>query len=106
MAYVPSKTQNGNGFVVGYAQFYCPKLSDTGEGSVDFVKAFASDSHAYLVAVTQRTPSFTSVVPGSITYPNNADTEALVQWLKDMSDYLGTVRVCRGPSPLELTCSP
>ena len=107
LAMVPPQPKNENGYSVGYAQFYCPKRSDTGEGSVDFVKAVASESQAYLVAVAQRTLPYTSVVPGAVSFAENKDTEAFVEWLKAVSNYLSsTVRVCRGPSPLEVKCSP
>jgi hypothetical protein len=102
---VPPKPNTENGYNVGYAQFYCPKRRDTAEGSVDFVKAVASESQAYLIAVAQSTRPFTSEVPGAITFDDNKDTEHLVDWLKATSSYLSSVRVCGGPSAMEVKCS-
>jgi hypothetical protein len=106
MTAVPPKPSSQNGFTVGYGQFYCPKRSDREEGSADFVKAIVSDTTAYLIAASHITPPFTSNVPGHIQYENSADTDALVEWLKNISEYLLLVRGCTGASPLELKCSP
>jgi hypothetical protein len=106
MTAIPPKPSRQDGFTVGYAQFYCPKHSDKDEGSADFVKAIVSDNTAYLVAASHVTPPFTSAGPGKIQYEDSADSDALVEWLKGISEYLLSVRACSGPSPLEMKCSP
>ena len=103
---IPPRPTSENGFTVGYAQFYCPRRTGANEGTTDFVKAIASDTTAHLVVVSRVTPPFAVAVPRLIQYEDRADQDALVEWLKSVSDYLVTVRACRGPSPLEMTCSP
>jgi hypothetical protein len=105
MTAIPPKPRSGNGFTVGYAQFYCPRRAGTNEGTADFVKAIASETTAHLVVVSRVTPPFTSVVPGHIQYEDEADHNALVEWLRNISDYLASVRACSGASPLEMKCS-
>ena len=106
MTSIPPKPSSQDGFTVGYAQFYCPKRSDRDEGSADFVKAIVSDTTAFLVAASHATPPFTSAAPGKIQFEDTADSDALVEWLKGISEYLLRVRACAGPSPLEMKCSP
>ena len=93
-------------FAVAYAQFYCPKRSDNGQGSVDYAKVMSTDNSAYMVVVSQRTSSYRSDVPGMVQYENNDETDAFVEWLKVTNAYLRTsVRVCRATTASE-ECSP
>jgi len=106
MTTIPPKPRTEDGFTVGYAQFYCPKRTGKDEGSADFVKAIVSETSAYLIAASHVTPPFTSTVPGQIQYEDSANSDALVEWLKSISEYLVEVRLCTGPSPLKMKCSP
>lgn len=97
---------SANDFQVAYARFYCPKRSDTGEGSVDYVKTIASSGGAYLVAVAQRTPPYATPKPGHMVYAAQADADAMIQWLKTTGDYLqNNVRACGAKTPLIAVCS-
>jgi hypothetical protein len=91
---VPGEETVGEEFNVGYAQFYCPKRTDTGVGAVDVVKVIAAGNEAHLVAVTHLTAPFRSLAP-------------LAEWVRPANDYLQSqVRLCRGASPLKQACSP
>jgi hypothetical protein len=103
---VPPKPRSQDGYTVGYAQFYCPRRPGANEGTADFVKAIASDTTSHLVVVSRITRRFVSAAPGHIEFEDEADQNALLDWIKATSDYLLTVRSCTGPSPLKMTCSP
>lgn len=91
---IPGEETVGDEFNVGYAQFYCPKRTDTGLGAVDVVKVIAAGKEAHLVAVSHLGEPFTTIAP-------------LADWVKPAHDYLQSqVRLCKGPSPLKLECSP
>jgi hypothetical protein len=99
-------TRTEDGFTTAYAQFYCPKRNGVEEGGVDLAKIIASPAGAHLVVVGKRTGPFRSEVPGHISYASDAETQAMVEWLKSTNDYLFTsVRTCIGPSPLQMKCS-
>lgn len=106
MTTVPPTPTSGNGFTIGHAQFYCPKRTGKDEGSADYVKAIVSDTTAFLVAASHSTPPFTSPAPGKVQYEDSTDAVALTEWLKSISGYMVSMRACRGPSPLEMKCSP
>lgn len=102
----PPSTRTEDGFTTAYARFYCPKRNGVEEGGVDLAKIMASPAGAHLVVVGKRTAPFRSEVPGHISYANDAETQAMVEWLKSTNDYLITsVRACNGPSPLAMKCS-
>jgi hypothetical protein len=91
---VPGDEALGEEFNVGYAEFYCPKRTDTGMGAVDVVKVIAAGNEARLVAVSRLGPPFRDIAP-------------LAGWVKPAREYLKSeVRLCRGPSPLKQECSP
>ena len=103
---VPPKPKLENGVVTAYMQFYCPKRSDNGQGSVDFVKVIATNETAYMIAVAQRTSSYTSAVPGAVQFEKNSETEAFVDWLKLTGEYLAAaVSVCRSTESSKEECS-
>jgi len=102
----PLRATTEDGFTIAYAQFYCPKRNGVDEGGVDLAKIMASPAGAHLVVVGKRTAPFSSEVPGHISYANNAETQAMFEWLKSTNDYLFTsVRSCNDPSPLTMKCS-
>jgi hypothetical protein len=101
----PAKPTTERGFSVGYGQFYCPKRTDKDEGTADFVKVIVWGTTAYMVAISHTTPTFTVAGPGRMQYEDSADSDALVEWLKNTSEYLLTIHACAGP-PLESKCSP
>jgi hypothetical protein len=91
---VPGEEALGEEFNVGYAEFYCPRRTDTGMGTVDVVKVIAAGNEAHLVAVSRVGAPFRNIEP-------------LARWVKPAHEYLETqVRLCRGPSPLKQECSP
>jgi hypothetical protein len=97
--------RNANGFSVRYVQFLCPKRSDTGEGSVHFVKTISSDKHTFLVAVLRASPSFT-LTGTTVRYADAAEVEALDQWIKSTGTYLEKVQACDAHSQFVTVCSP
>jgi hypothetical protein len=90
---VPADELIGEKFNVGYAQFYCPRRTDTRAGAVDAVKVIAADNEAHLIAVSHAAPPFKTLAP-------------LAPWVKQANEYLQSVRLCTGPSPLKQECSP
>jgi hypothetical protein len=107
LSVVPPKPTTEGAFSVAYAQFYCPKRSDNGQGSIDLVKVISADDSTFMVVVAQRTSSFTSAVPGAIQYDKNEDTDAFFEWLKATNDYLHTsARACRKTASDIDECSP
>ncbi|MDX1915608.1 MAG: hypothetical protein SFU55_08475 [Methylophilus sp.] len=107
LSVVPPKLKDEGVFSVAYAQFFCPKRSDSNEGSMDFAKVISTNNSAVLVVIAQRTSSYTNPVPGPIQYEDNAETIAFVEWLKSASDYLSSVHVClKDESGTNKKCSP
>jgi hypothetical protein len=90
---VPGEETFGEKFNVGYAQFYCPRRTDTRAGAVDAVKVISAANEAHLIAVSHAAPPFKTLAP-------------LAPWVKQANEYLQSVRLCTGPSPLKQECSP
>jgi len=100
------RTRTEDGFTTAYAEFYCQKRNGVEEGGVDLAKIMASPAATYLVVLGKRTASFRSEVPGHISYASDAETQAMVEWMKRASDYLiNSVRVCNGSAPPGMKCS-
>jgi hypothetical protein len=97
--------RSANGFSVRYVQFLCPRRSDTGEGTVHFVKTISSDKHTFLVAVLRASPSFT-LTGTTVRYADNAEVDALDRWIKSTSAYLEKVHACDAHSQFVTVCSP
>ena len=98
-------TKSANGFSVHYVQFLCPKRSDTGEGSLHFVKTISSDKHTFLVGVLRGSPPFT-LTGMTVSYADTAEVEGLTRWIKSTNAYLENVHACDGHSPFVKVCSP
>ena len=97
--------RNANGFSVLYVQFLCPKRSDTGEGSVHFLKTISSDKHTFLVAAVRGSPPFT-LEGTDVRYADNGEVEGLDRWMKSTNPYLENVHACDRHSQFVTVCSP
>ena len=97
--------RNANGFSVLYVQFLCPKRSDTGEGSIHFLKTISSDKHTFLVAAIRGSEPFT-LEGTNIRYTDNGEVAALDRWIKSTNPYLENVHACDKHSEFVTVCSP